>query len=35
MSDLILHHYPTSPFAEKVRLILGYKHLAWKARSFR
>ena len=23
MSDLILHHYPNSPFSEKVRLILG------------
>ena len=21
MSDLILHHYPTSPFSEKIRLI--------------
>ena len=31
MSDLILHHYPTSPFAEKVRLVLGYKNLAWKS----
>jgi glutathione S-transferase len=31
MSDLILHHYPTSPFAEKTRLILGYKQLAWKS----
>jgi glutathione S-transferase len=31
MSDLILHHYPTSPFAEKVRLILGYKQLDWKS----
>lgn len=30
MSDLILHHYPTSPFSEKVRLILGHKKLAWK-----
>lgn len=29
MPQLILHHYPTSPFAEKVRLILGYKGLAW------
>ncbi len=29
--DLILHHYPASPFAEKVRLILGYKKLAWKS----
>ena len=31
MSDLILHHYPTSPFSEKIRLILGYKGLAWKS----
>jgi glutathione S-transferase len=30
MSDLILHHYPQSPFAEKVRLMLGFKGLAWK-----
>lgn len=29
MSQIILHHYPTSPFAEKIRLILGYKQLAW------
>ena len=31
MSDIFLHHYPTSPFAEKTRLILGYKKLAWKS----
>ena len=31
MSDLILHHYPTSPFAEKIRLVLGHKQLAWKS----
>jgi glutathione S-transferase len=31
MSDLILHHYPTSPFSEKVRLILGHKQLAWQS----
>jgi glutathione S-transferase len=31
MTDLILHHYPMSPFAEKIRLILGYKGLAWKS----
>ena len=31
MADLILHHYPNSPFAEKIRLILGYKKLAWKS----
>lgn len=29
MTALFLHHYPTSPFAEKVRLILGHKQLAW------
>ncbi|PKM31365.1 MAG: glutathione S-transferase [Gammaproteobacteria bacterium HGW-Gammaproteobacteria-11] len=29
MSDLILHHYPQSPFAEKARLMLGFKGLAW------
>ena len=28
---LILHHYPTSPFSEKVRLMLGYKNLPWKS----
>jgi len=31
MSDLILHHYPTSPFSEKVRLILGHKQLGWQS----
>ena len=31
MPDLILHHYPASPFAEKIRLILGYKKLAWNS----
>jgi len=31
MTDLILHHYEGSPFSEKVRLILGYKGLAWRA----
>jgi glutathione S-transferase len=31
MPDLILHHYPSSPFSEKIRLILGYKKLAWKS----
>jgi len=31
MTDLILHHYPSSPFAEKVRLVLGHKKLAWKS----
>ena len=31
MQDLILHHYPESPFSEKVRLILGHKKLAWRS----
>jgi glutathione S-transferase len=29
--DLILHHYDTSPFSEKVRLLLGLKGLAWRS----
>ena len=31
MTDIILHHYPASPFSEKIRAILGYKQLAWKS----
>jgi glutathione S-transferase len=31
VTDLILHHYPASPFAEKIRSILGYKGLAWRS----
>ena len=31
MTDLILHHYPLSPFAEKIRLILGFKRLEWRS----
>ncbi|MEX3773667.1 glutathione S-transferase family protein [Pseudomonas sp. MYb118] len=31
MSVLILHHYPTSPFAEKARLLLGFKGLSWRS----
>jgi glutathione S-transferase len=31
MHELILHHYPSSPFSEKVRLTLGRKGLAWRA----
>ena len=31
MADLILHHYPYSPFSEKVRLILGFKGMAWRS----
>lgn len=31
MSELILHHYPTSLFAEKARLLLGFKGLSWRS----
>jgi glutathione S-transferase len=31
MTDMILHHYPGSPFSEKVRVALGIKRLAWKS----
>jgi glutathione S-transferase len=31
MSELILHHYAMSPFSEKIRLIFGYKQLAWRS----
>ena len=31
MTDIILHHYDTSPFSEKVRLMLGIKRLAWRS----
>ena len=31
MNNIVLHHYPASPFAEKARLMLGYKGLAWKS----
>ena len=29
--NLILHHYDTSPFSEKVRVMLGIKGLAWRS----
>ena len=31
MSNIVLHHPPTSPFSEKIRLIQGYKKPAWKS----
>lgn len=31
MSDLILHHYPLSPFSEKIRAMLGYAGLPWQS----
>ena len=30
MDELILHHYPTSPFSEKVRKVFAAKRLAWR-----
>jgi glutathione S-transferase len=30
-NEIILHHYETSPFSEKVRLMLGIKGLAWRS----
>src|SRR5262245_17355991 len=31
MTDIILHHYETSPYSEKVRLGFGLKGLAWQS----
>ena len=31
MSELILHHYDMSPFAEKIRLALGVKGMSWRS----
>ena len=31
MTDIILHHYAGSPFAEKVRIALAIKQTAWKS----
>ena len=31
MSDIVLHHFPASPYAEKIRAILGFKKLMWKS----
>ena len=31
MSEIILHHYPTSPYAEKVRLVFGLKNISWRS----
>jgi glutathione S-transferase len=31
MAELILHHYPLSLFAEKIRRILAYKKIAWRS----
>ena len=29
MPTIILHHYASSNFSEKIRLVLGHKHLSW------
>ena len=31
MSDIILHHFDASPFAEKIRVVLGLKGLSWQS----
>lgn len=31
MTELILHHYPPSPVAEKIRAAMGVKQLAWRS----
>ena len=31
VSEIILHHYPQSPMAEKARLALGFKRLNWRS----
>lgn len=29
--NVYLHHYPASPFSEKIRLMLGYLGIAWRS----
>ena len=31
MTTLILHHYPMSPFSEKIRAMLGYADVSWQS----
>ncbi len=31
MAEILFHHYPLSPFSEKVRRLLAYKQLPWRA----
>lgn len=31
MNPPILHHYPVSPFAEKIRAMLAFKNIAWQS----
>ena len=30
-NEIVFHHYPASPFSEKVRVAFGIKHLAWRS----
>ncbi|MDE2464327.1 MAG: glutathione S-transferase N-terminal domain-containing protein [Alphaproteobacteria bacterium] len=30
-SSIIFHHYPASPFSEKVRVLFGIKRIPWVA----
>lgn len=30
-SDIILHHFDPSPFSEKIRVVFGFKKIAWKS----
>jgi len=31
MNEIILHHYDLSPYAEKIRVLLGYKNVPWRS----
>jgi glutathione S-transferase len=31
MTDIVFHHYKESPYAEKIRSLLGYKNLSWRS----
>ena len=31
MSEIVFHHYKESPYAEKIRALLGYKNVAWRS----
>jgi len=29
--EIIFHHYPSSPFSEKIRVVFGIKKLSWRS----
>ena len=31
MPEILFHHYPASPFSEKIRRIFGYKKVTWRS----